>query len=165
VFAASLAPTAVRADDITYAVDLTFDGDTLMGTISTNGTLGPLTAADISSYSLYDTENFLTTTLTQSNSSFTSGPNPTTITATATQLITNGTGTNFNIDGPGGEIFFINNVSGVNTVVLNNTGNDTNANDNFRAGLIIASVQSTSVPELNPSSGGMRLTLNHKERI
>jgi hypothetical protein len=68
VFAASLAPTVLHADNITYGVNFTVGGDTVTGTITTNATIGQLTGSDIIAFSLSDSDNLIAV-LNNTNSS------------------------------------------------------------------------------------------------
>jgi MYXO-CTERM domain-containing protein len=47
-----LAPSVLKADDITYNIDLTVGSGSIIGTITTNGDTGVLTAADLVGWSL-----------------------------------------------------------------------------------------------------------------
>lgn len=65
---------AANASSTTYDVDLTVGTGTVVGTITTNGAVGELAAADVTSWSLLLTDAEITglpQTLTQTNSAFT----------------------------------------------------------------------------------------------
>jgi hypothetical protein len=57
VFATIGAPTVLRADSITYNVDLAVGADSVTGTITTDGKTGVLTSSDIVSWALLLTFN------------------------------------------------------------------------------------------------------------
>jgi hypothetical protein len=71
IFAAMGAPTVLRAD-ITYGVDLNVGGDIVMGSITTDGTIGQLNTSDITAFSLSDSENFIN--LNNTNAGFNGTP-------------------------------------------------------------------------------------------
>ena len=61
LFAASVAPTTLRADDSVYVVNVNVGGDMLTGTITTDGKIGDLEGQDIAGFSLSDSQHLLGT--------------------------------------------------------------------------------------------------------
>jgi hypothetical protein len=158
IFAASLAPTVLRADTV-YNVNANIGGDILTGTISTDGNLGQLTAGDITAYSLSDSLNILGTTRTMSNSTFIT-PLSTVIDlyATSTQLTSQDNVTPFNFEAPGGTELIIEPLG----VGISLIGNSSVTDSNLLTSNIVGTVTPASppaVPELNPSSGTSALLL------
>jgi hypothetical protein len=92
VFAAIVAPTVLKADSITYAVNQTVGIGSVVGSITTNGTIGTLTRSEITGWAL--TLNDGTNSLAVSSASptaITQAPFPpsTDLTATLTNLLFN----------------------------------------------------------------------------
>jgi len=93
---AIVAPTVLRADDITYSVNLTVGAGSVIGTITTDGTIGTLATSDILDWNLILNDGTTTVTLTGPPaphiSTEISGSD---VTATATALSYNFSGPNF----------------------------------------------------------------------
>jgi len=86
--------------DIVYSVDYTVGASVLTGTITTDGDIGAITAADIKSFDLSTTVLGTHVEFTSSNSAATGNG----LTATATQLSFNfASGDTFEISGAGGD--------------------------------------------------------------
>jgi hypothetical protein len=157
VIAASLTPSIVRADNITYDVNINLGGDILTGTITTDGQLGQLTAGDISSYSLTDSQNLLGATLTPANSTLDpTGATQIRLFASPTQITPS----------PNGSILTITS-NAPNPSTLQISGKP----DNFEVVIfgpdesMVVGIPSTlgtvagTVPEIDPSSGTSALAL------
>ena len=84
VFAASFAPTVLRADDITYLVDVADGPDTIIGSITTDGTIGAIGAGQIFGGYTLTVTGLNTFTLNGSNSTISQ---PQTFQATNTGLL------------------------------------------------------------------------------
>src|SRR5947209_908359 len=93
LFAVIMASTFLAATPITYTFNQTFGSGSVTGSLTTDGTLGVLNAADLLDWTLTLNDGTNTTVLLTSNSSFgsglhdTVGPNNVDLTATATNLL------------------------------------------------------------------------------
>jgi len=153
VIAASLTPTVLCADNITYNVDVGVGGDILTGTITTDGTMGQLKSQDILGFSLFDSEQLLGVNGISSNAPA-QPPPPSSITVlnatpfgTLQQFgpIPNENAINF-VDSSGGVEIDLGTVK-----IYNNTNNI--------VGMTNGSELGTIVRELNLSSGTSGLVL------
>ena len=154
VFAASLVPTVLRADNITYDVNVNIGGDILTGTITTDGTIGPLSAGNISSYSLSDSENILGTTFTPATSTIFTFGQTSALYASPTEITVL----------PGVQDFYVYNPTALVVVdanlsdfIFNSSPYGFTGFSNITSGTQFAIV--AAVPALNPSSGTSALAL------
>jgi hypothetical protein len=95
LFATLVAPTAVRADTV-YTVNQTIGPGSVTGAITTNGTIGTLSAADIVGWNLTLNDGTNIADLILSNSAVVVGGDD--LSATASNLSFNFSGTGFNYD-------------------------------------------------------------------
>jgi hypothetical protein len=98
LFVASLLPAVAGAANITYNVQITSGDNSAVGTITTDGTIGALSASDFISESLTITTNSHSTSLTGLTPNLFGGSD---VTATTTGLF-------FNFDGPSGGFGYAN---------------------------------------------------------
>lgn len=154
VIAATLAPSIVRADAITYNVDINLGGDMITGTITTDGTIGTLNNSNITAFTLSEQNNIIPT-LTSANGGFLDAIGITALTTTPNNISLNVVAvTTAFVDPSGNEIEIIG--GPVDQVIIINPNTHLENENAFPLG---TSIGTAAVPEIDNASAPSALAL------